>query len=202
MPATFRTLCSVDDPLWPSLIALYEASFPIEERDPTQSLVSELAGKGRLQTQFVVAEEGGCLVGFCRSAELAHCDATWIIHIAVLPESQSSGVGGSLIDHVRSKCPGRLLLAEVDRLEDALSEEDLRLRERRMRWFRALGAEMVTRTYTQPALGPGGRAVRMYLLRIGAVSVPNEELIRAFYREAWQMDPSEAHVALALQGAV
>lgn len=181
MPIAYRRLTRLDDPRWEALLELYKQSFPPDERDPIGWLEGEVLGTSRLQTHFWVAESEDDLVGFVRFCYLPGAECTWVIHLAVTPDWRSLGVGRELLRLAEGKGP---ILIEVDRVEDATSENELEIREKRLEWFRRAGAKMLTRTYTQPALGSEGHPVPLYLLIIGE---PGEDLIERFYEEAWQI---------------
>jgi ribosomal protein S18 acetylase RimI-like enzyme len=88
-----------------------------EQAVGAEVLDDALADPGRDDYRFVIAEEGGRVVGYACWGLAALSDGTWDLYwIAVDPSCRGRGVGTGLLDHVEERVradAGRLLLAET-----------------------------------------------------------------------------------------
>lgn len=179
-----RQLKTLDDPLWPALVELYESTFDRDLREPTAQLEGEVLGRSRLPLCFFVDGEDGALRGFAR-----WCDLGWsafLIHLAVSPAIQSRGIGQGLM---------KAILASRTRLLLETEAEDERL----MRFYGKFGARILTPTYTQPALYEDTDSVGFALVCIG--DFPDcERTVHDFYRDVWELPGDHPFVVRAIEG--
>ncbi len=125
-------------------VALYEAAFPLTERDPTPQLLEDLEARRRA---LLVARSDGVLVGLLVHALVRGGSLAFIEYLAVDEARRGQGVGGALLDEFRRRLalggpPVGGALLEIDPLDEA-SGDELRRRARRQRFFEQAGAMAV-----------------------------------------------------------
>jgi ribosomal protein S18 acetylase RimI-like enzyme len=190
---------SADDPLFGQVVALYETSFPLAEREPTERLAKDVEGQGADRFRIFAVHREGKLLGFVRWRHLPETRAQFVVHIAVVANSRESGIGRMLLQAVAQENPGLPMIFEVEREEDAADERDRVVRRTRLNWFRRAGSLLLTKDYTQPALHEETGPVPLCLLRLGPIREP-EDTIRSFYQEVWGIDGQHEYVEKALAG--
>lgn len=206
-----RVLDRTDDLALGSFLALYERSFPPEERDAVEEILRQIESPS-VERPFwnVVAEADSVLVGLTRCGFLPTTQVGFLVHIAVSSEFRRRGLGGQLLadaarrceDFARSKGSGYSgMILEIERHEDADDPEDLMVRLDRIQWFLHRGARLLTPSYTQPSLGPGLSPVPLGLYLLGGKSPNVREVIQGFYAEAFGLDSEHPLVRRALSGA-
>lgn len=190
-----REILSPDDAVWPELVALYEASFPLAEREPVSTLEEELRSEGPVR--YWVAETDQGFAGFVRAADLPSARAAITIHIAVRLDRREGGWGGRLLD-VAHEGFGveRPMLFEVERRREAATDAERAKCEARLAWFKARGCWAVSGDYTQPALRAETGPVRMHLLARGP-RADRGELIRGLYADVWKLSADHEFVRRA-----
>ncbi|RYG34434.1 GNAT family N-acetyltransferase [bacterium] len=179
-----RPLKKLDDPLWPALLALYEAAFDRDSREPNEQLEAEIQAEYRLPFQFLVDEKDGELRGFARWCDLGY--AGFLIHLAADPKCQGGGIGTGLM---------KAVLAESERMLLEAHGEDERL----MRFYRRFSARILTPNYVQPALHADTEPVAFSLIGIGTFEDP-KGTVEAFYRDIWELPPDHPFVLQAVEG--
>lgn len=179
-----RPLTRLDDPLWPTLVALYEASFDRDSREPLERLESEVEGSYRLPFQFLVDEQDGKLRGFARWCDLGY--AAFLLHLATDPECRGEGIGATLVNAILAKSERMILEAD---------DEDERL----MRFYGRFGGRILTPTYTQLSLHEDTEPVPYALLGIGDFPDP-QTTVESFYRDVWELPPDDPYVRKAVGG--
>jgi ribosomal protein S18 acetylase RimI-like enzyme len=120
---------------------IYEHSFPPEERQPFESLVSSARSGGK---RLLLAESRDGVVGFAVTGELA-CDVWVLDYLAVRESERGSGIGGRLLREITERLrteKRRGLLFEVEP-EDLGSEREREQRRRRIRFYKRAGAQIV-----------------------------------------------------------
>ena len=193
-----RELYSVDDPAFEAAYRLYEASFPVDEREPRAVIEAWLRPTGISSPgqaaikRFVVAERDAEVVGLTIHEFRPACGLGWLIYIAVEPSCRGTGLGARLLEAVRglvrldASFRGvryRGMILEVERVEDATDEADRVVRKARLAYFGQRGARLLTSDYVQPSLGEGLRPVPLNLLILDGE--PDASIVRDFYRHMW-----------------
>ncbi|HVL37905.1 MAG TPA: GNAT family N-acetyltransferase [Fimbriimonadaceae bacterium] len=177
-----RELEGPEDAAYQSVLELYHACFKEELRDPDFAFF----GDGRLTYRTCVANFDDEFAGFVRWSALS--EATFVVHLAVVETLRGKGLGRALIAQVHATHPSRPILLEVALEDDRLE-----------RWYRQLGARLLTRRYTQPALHSHTQPVRLAIWSIGPVPDPRSTIV-AFYRDAWDLPAKHPTVTEALEG--
>jgi ribosomal protein S18 acetylase RimI-like enzyme len=150
---------------------VYLDAFPATEREPIDELLAAI-GTGRYQ--LLVARVDGELAGFAVSAALGR-DVYYLQYLAVDRRLRGAGIGTQLMSELRSswvRFGARGAVWEVDSHESGLvSERDLRVR--RIRFYTACGAEIVTCAphYRAPSFS-GGSPLDMKLMWLPLGSGP------------------------------
>ena len=121
------------DPMYENAKALYEGSFPENERRPFTELTEGFRGEGELLT----ASEEGSFVGMV--SLLTFEDITHILYFAVREELRNHGYGSKILTLIRERCPGQRIIVDVERPEDGAPNKAQR--EERISFYRRNGYE-------------------------------------------------------------
>ncbi len=131
--------------------ALYESSFPVDER------------RAYDQLSLLLSNKYAKIYKFYRANELAGLVVIWefeaflfIEHFAVMPKMQNQGIGKNAVSHLIANFQMPILL-EVEPPFDAQSE-------RRIKFYEGLGFRMLNLEYMQPAYANNKSEVRMKLM--------------------------------------
>ncbi len=154
LPADIRLITDLDTPLGRQVINIYEQSFPEAERDPLEDIAASLrnADPNSEATRLRALIEQDVVVGFTYFASYKDYYLGYLKFIAVREDIRGKGYGPVLLqDAIRQlRADGRRatgwpylgLVLEVERPETAENDEDRRLRERRIQFYRRNGAVM------------------------------------------------------------
>ncbi len=179
-----RYVQNSQDPAWPKLLAYFKSEFPPETREPDEELIAEVDDKSRLDTRYLIWEEAGEFAGFVRFAVLQETKAKFIYHIAVVPSFRRRAIGLELLLAVLGQYIELPTLAEVD--PEGLDGF----------WQ---NADVLSASYTQPALRPDTPPMPFHLIVLGQVFC-RREAIASFYREVWQLPADHPFVVKAVKG--
>ena len=158
------------DPFFLEAMHLYIASFPPVERKPEDAIISLLKGG---HYQLYVAVDNGSLVGLSALYLFEDLRMASLDYLAVAPFKQGLGLGTLLFNHALRQAARQIphflgLVMEVQREDLALEPKEQRIREARLRFYRRLGAKVITRSYFLPPQS-GTKPEEMYLLILPAV---------------------------------
>jgi GNAT superfamily N-acetyltransferase len=181
------------DPVVAELLELYENTFPVECREPTEQLLQELRGEYRIPFRFFVAMQQGNFAGFIRWAHLPVSELGFVVHLAVERRYRRFGFGRALMEAVREACPAVPIVFET---EDDRGQDGSVLD-----WYLRMGAHVVSQGYNQPELHAGLGAVPLMLMAWGPVHDPRK-LIQDFYQEVWELPETHPYVQKAWLGVV
>lgn len=197
-----RRLASSSDPSGEETLDLFELLFPPEELEPRETIRAEWEGS---PFETWVFEHEGRVGGLCRGRVSPAGDWCWIVHVGLKPGLRGRGLGAALlmegINAITRKAPSvKGTLLEVERVEDAASDEDRKVRQNRLAFFAKLGAVRLTSTYVQASVRPGCPPVPLNLLWIPeAMDDPDSaRLIEEFYQVAFDLGPDHPFVKSAL----
>lgn len=199
-----RRIQSSSDPLAEEALDLLEFLFPPEELEPRQVIEAEFDGSP-FET-WIFEDEEGRLGGLVRGRVSPDGSWAWVVHVGLRLDLRGVGWGGQLLlagidslcrDH--PECRGTLL--EVERLEDAKTEEDRKIRRGRLKFFERLGAEKLSATYIQAAVRQETGPVPLnlfWLPRLQGEPLDVDALVKDFYSTAFCMKLDHPFVACTL----
>lgn len=135
------------------IVALYEYSFPPEERRDSLSLRRLLNENGQLQS--IIYTDGSDLIGFILYHQLEQCN--FVEHFAVDQASRGSGIGSTMFTDFLAQHPGPVVL-EVELPETEIAR-------RRIGFYERLGLKSWPEVaYVQPSYGPQKPALPLMLM--------------------------------------
>ena len=218
-PIRVREILSSQDPSFDQVIQLYEASFPVDEREPTpvvRKSIDPLQISKPEQSSIrhlIIAERAGKVVGLQLQDYFPRVGLGWIIYLAIDPSERRSGLGTRLfqcgvascrLDALFNQDEYRGLILEVERIEDAAGDVQRSEREKRMMFFERLGIQKLTGTYIQPSLGEGLNPVKLNLFIAGNESPLDQPAKRAvvhdFMVKMWGLPESDVTIDQAICG--
>jgi ribosomal protein S18 acetylase RimI-like enzyme len=127
-------------------VAIFEASFPPEERDDGQSELTKLSGGTKI---CYLAVDGDDLRGLAIISHFTDFPAAFLEYLAVDPVARNAGIGSRILDYLcrdlanggRPDVEG--IIFEVERPEDVNDGAERELRERRIGFYQRAGAALV-----------------------------------------------------------
>ena len=123
------------------LAAIYESSFGQEEREPTRTLLSNMAAENR---SCYIAKSNGHVAAFAVVRALP-CSVGFLEYFAVADDLRAQGIGGSLLPYVLREVRAAAsdgLIFEVDDPDGSEGHEEW-IRLARIRFYRRHGADVV-----------------------------------------------------------
>ena len=161
--------------------ALYEASFPLSERRPTDKWLAMCqGGHGAFRAVVIVsANEGsdGQVLGFITYWQLPSCH--YIEHFAVSPQCRGKGIGAAafslLLNEVKSHSTMQWVL-EVEPPHTPMAA-------RRIAFYERLGMHLNQQSYHQPPYRPGDAWLPLYIMSARPITEATE----------WQKMVSDLH---------
>lgn len=183
---------------------LLEFLFPPEELEPRGVIEAEFDGSP-FET-WIFEDEEEFLGGVVRGRVSPDGSWAWVVHVGLRPDLRGEGWGSQLLlagiealcaSH--SDCKGTLL--EVERLEDASSDEERVIRAGRLKFFEKLGAKKISSTYIQDAVREETGPVPLNLLWLarGDQEMPDlVGLIQDFYSVAFGLSKDHPYVRCTL----
>lgn len=197
-----RRVTSPDDPFAEEVLDLFEDLFPPEELEPRDVIRAEWTDSAYETWTFA---EGGRTGGICRGRVNPQGEWCWIVHVGLRSDLRGRGWGEPLllggIKQICRNSPGvKGTILEVERVQDALDSRSRAVREKRISFFKRLGAELLTTSYIQASVRPGCPPVPLNLLWLPHVPLIPERggLIESFYQTAFELPPDHPFVLSAL----
>jgi GNAT superfamily N-acetyltransferase len=175
---------------------LYTEAFPASEREPQEVILRSVTWDVGLAFR---ARHHGTTVGLATVHLLKRPPAVFLVYVAIADAFRGGGLGRQLVSTAWELAAERLktdtagaggLIWEVDDPEDPSSEAETGKRQGRVRFFRRLGGEMLSRSYLQPPVD-GVAPVPMRLMYRPAAGSPwpsppeIEALVHAIYFEKY-----------------
>jgi GNAT superfamily N-acetyltransferase len=164
--------------------AIYEESFPDEERDPVENIVSAMRRRSaedppldRVRHFWIVVNKG-VVAGLAMFTYYRDLRLAFLPYMAVRPDLRGHGYGSVLFQRLVEQLPHDAkelggdeadawgVCFEVERPDaDSLDETERRTRERRIRFYQRNGARMLRQVrFIAPPLGEGLPPVPYYLM--------------------------------------
>ena len=186
----FRRILTPDHPDFPSAIALYETTFPAQERIPIAWVRRELtSGFTQLWGGYLAQE----LVSIALVDFLPQSKAMLLGYLATAPHVRNQKLGSRLFEHVMhlAKTRSQLLILELEHPEFG---DDRALRRRRVGFYQRFGARVLKDiVYLLPALD-GHQQTEMLLMVVDPEQrerLPQalvQQLIRELYTHIYHQD--------------
>lgn len=205
--ACYREITLCDSQYLAQMIALYEATFALAVREPSELFLKSLAhGMGAFPDAYHIhvaldGEAQGNVIGFVTGHYFADVNVGFIVYLAIDPSYRRQGIGAQLLLQLEKSfeedaCAAsfetvRAIVLETEREDGAKSESEREDGQRRQRFFQAKG--FVRREeidYRQPPLRVGDEKVPLYLwVKNRATNPINLEqwiaIVEAMYREKY-----------------
>lgn len=164
-------LSRLDDPLLLPWLDLYETSFPPNEKvlvsDHLRVLHRKAQGEGQGETLLAAVDPAGTLGAMARYEVCRDPDVAWLWYLAVRPELRNRGLGAWIYRHLLGEIAAAGLeaaLFEVEIPTLAHSEEERRFAERRIHFYRRLGAFLVEGIDYEQSVGSHCPPTPMHLM--------------------------------------
>ncbi len=193
---------------------LYEASFPEDEREPTEKFVEwikpvEPSKRAETGTNYLLgAFDDEVLQGFLFYSFYPEPCFAFFVYIAVRPDVRGLGIATIMFKEAERHCEGMAksigkqflaVVGEVERIQDAVDDEDRERRELRLKLFDRLGLSVLSPGYTQPALTEESEPVPLNLMwKKAHPEVDGREIALAFYALVFELGPDDPYVVQTL----
>lgn len=157
----FKTLASVSSGEFQEVLKIYTEAFPAKERIPTEILIQKLQNNS---VQMWMAIFHGSVIAMALVYPFKSCDLTLLAYFATDKNFRGQGTGTQMINFLLSRYS--ILVLEV---EDPEFGDNLEQRQRRINYYRRLGAkEFKNVRYVLPALC-GDIPTEMRLMMLSAL---------------------------------
>ena len=189
------------------LRAIYETSFPPSERCDVSEFAAAIASG---TYSLFSAVDGNDLLGFAMTLHLNRSNVHLLSYLAVAQHARSRGIGEKLVrgtaQLLQDNAHATALILEVESPDEGTSDER-HLRERRIEFYRRLGAMRIDSAphYRAPNLAGTGTLnfKLMWLPLIDSAKVPSGEqlkqLVRAIYLQSYKLAPDDPLVISSLR---
>lgn len=178
---------------------IYEASFPLEERDPVERIANAMRRKQEMNrdpghiSHFLAAVDTGRVIGLVMYSYYKKERLGFLFYMAIHLDLRGQGLGSWMFQQTLHRLekdadalagePPIGMFWEVERPHDATNEAERILRERRIRFYQRNGAVLMDWIdFTAPPLGEDLPPVPYYLMFRSSdnrkTSI-NRELVRA-----------------------
>jgi GNAT superfamily N-acetyltransferase len=217
-PADIRAIHDLDTPLGREALAIYEQAFPEAERDPAADIAASLANANPAVevAHFHALVEQGEVVGFSYLSTYNQYYLGYLKFIAVRADLRGKRYGPLLLQDALQQLradgkratgwPYLGLVLEVERPETADNDQDRRLRERRIQFYRRNGAVMLEGVdYVAPPVASGQPSLPFHLMVLRAVPKYGMQrwlgprAVKALVVEGYGEDPDSWFVRHALE---
>ena len=184
---------------------LYASAFPVAEQEPEQKL-QQLIDTGRLLYHKTVGKHGELL---CFSMVSLAPDFSFLAYIATDPTQRSGGYGSkhmrALIDLLKQQYPNHIgLFLEIESTHPRLvklSDEEKQMRNRRLSFYRRLGAKRLCRSmhYVVPNKGGGDGEQELDILYLSFSDKSldhkeKERIVAEVYQRFYELSSTDALV--------
>lgn len=155
------TVTSENDPHLAYIKALYESTFPVQERRDWPKLLQLLQEPAmKLSTVFADKEAIGFVIGWQIG------DWYYVEHLAIDPAQRGKKYGERVMETVLEAGRGKVIL-EVERVHDTNSQ-------RRIGFYERLGYTIVNYDYVQPPYRKGDEVLPLLLMSRPAITDATE----------------------------
>lgn len=161
------------------LLAIYEQSFPVDERRPIVKMLKLIENEPRFKCNALIAE--GELVGFFNYWDFN--DFIYVEHFAIDPLIRGRAYGSSSMKQFLA-AQSKPVILEVERPETLEAE-------RRIGFYQRLGFTLCKKPYIQPAYEKGQLSIPMYIMEAGGNLTDRhfKTIKETIYREVYNVEP-------------
>jgi GNAT superfamily N-acetyltransferase len=152
-------ITDLDDDLLLSWLDLYETAFPPPERMLVSFYLQLLREKRdglHSDHHLLAVQREDVFVGLVHYVVVAEHRLAWLWMFAVTPEARNQGVGAAIYADIVRRLPAGTVavLIEVERPDLAHTEDERRLAERRIAFYRRQGAQLLEGVHYVQSVGP------------------------------------------------
>lgn len=147
-------ILSLPSSLYPQAEALYEKSFPEEERRDSHEWHDYWLNKEGFSIHAILTN-GDVFAGFISYWQFD--DFIYVEHFALSPTLRGNGIGGKVLEHFISQFQTRPILLEV---EEPCNE----IAARRIAFYKRHHFTLLPNPYLQPPYRPGGLSVPLHIM--------------------------------------
>lgn len=163
--------------LYPQAEALYEKSFPEEERRDSHEWHDYWLNRERFSIDAILTD-GDVFAGFISYWQFD--DFIYVEHFALSPTLRGNGIGGKVLEHFISQFQTRPILLEV---EEPCNE----IATRRIAFYKRHHFTLLPNPYLQPPYQPGGSSVPLHIMCTmpQVVKAKFDQLVSVLQREVY-----------------
>jgi len=192
MDSQIKVLAQVSSGSESDWTAVYEEAFKKDERMPVEE-IRNLIGKGTMVLHRTLSQSDELL---CFSLTMPTSDFTLLSYIASNPSIRSKGVGSKHLKRLIELHKVNIFLEIESTMEEGLSEEELRTRKRRLKFYEDHGAKRLCMDYYMPSMTAGGTPHPGELLWHELPGKPVDDVmivkvIREIYEKAYKLPAND-----------
>lgn len=163
--------------LYPQAEALYEKSFPEEERRDSREWHDYWLNRKEFSIWAILTDEN-VFAGFISYWQFD--EFVYVEHFAISPTLRSNGIGGKALEHFISQYSSQPILLEVEEPCNDIAA-------RRIAFYERHHFTLLSNPYLQPPYRPGGAAVPLHIMCTmpQVVKSKYEELVSILHREVY-----------------
>jgi len=162
---------SITDDLLLPWLDLYEIAFPAHEKIPVsghlQILKKRARGEACHSHLLAALDENDNLVGLARYGNIEECCCAYLWYLAVIPQVRNQGIGAAIYEDLRMRAQAddlKAMVFEVEMPSEAATPEDAEIAERRISFYRRMGAKIMTGIQYLQTVGPHQPVTPMHIM--------------------------------------
>ncbi len=165
MDLSITPITHLDDDLLLPWLDLYETAFPPAERMLVSFYLRLLKEKWAGHHLLAVQREG-VFVGLVHYVVIAEHHLAWLWMFAVTPQARNNGLGTAIYRQIVGRLPAETvaMFLEVERPDLAPTEAERRLAERRIKFYRRQGAQLLAGVHYVQSVGPHQPPLPMHVM--------------------------------------
>jgi ribosomal protein S18 acetylase RimI-like enzyme len=162
---------SITDDLLLPWLDLYEIAFPPHEKVPVSSHLQALKKRARGEAchshLLAALDENDNFIGLARYGNIIDCKCAYLWYLAVIPEIRNQGIGAAIYEDLIKRAQAddlKAMLFEVEMPSEAVTPEEVEIAERRIGFYKRMGAKILTGIQYLQTVGPHQPATPMHIL--------------------------------------
>lgn len=166
----FSEITDLNDDILPPWLTLYETAFPPEERLLIADIMASIKNKARGvedNNRIIAVTADNKFLGLAMWTMFAHIKTAAMWYLAIKDEFRNSGIGSAVYNRVvadmRASGAERLIF-EVEVPEEQNSKEHRQIAERRIGFYRRLGARLLEGIHYMQHVGPHQPPIPCHLM--------------------------------------